>query len=260
MRVIALLVLAGACASPSGNSGFADGGGTDTPPGPGSDGGFVTKDSGVPTAIAEVFGHSATTLYRVDPNTKAVNVVADFKGCTGSVTDIALNESGAMFATSKDKLYAVDRKTATCTFISNGAYPNSLSFVPRGTLDANAEVLVGFEGADYIRIDTVKDGPTFLTVKADTGATRCKTEDCLVELDPKTGQISTDFGEIGYSQVFGMSFWDGAIYGFTNTGTLIEVRANGTNLVTKKLTIPGAPSDLSFFGAGSTTSAPVGPR
>jgi hypothetical protein len=249
-----------------------------TPP-PSSSGDFDTKKDPPPPPppeVNEVFGHSADTLYRLDPKSNDVTEVGDFNGC-GPVIDIALDESSNLYAASYDALYTVDKKTAKCTEIGKGSFPNSLSFVPKGTVDASAEALVGYEGSTYVRIDTktgkkttlgtigggmissgdivsVKGGKTYLTVK---GTTACNTNDCLIEVDPKTGAKLTDFGSIGFKNVFGLSFWGGKVYGFDETGTLFEVTFSGTKITTKTIPIPSKPSNLSFWGAGSSTSAPL---
>ena len=105
--------------------------------------------------IAEVFGHSGRTLYRLDPETLGVEEVGDFTNCgTQSVVDLALDEDSNMFGVRYGALYSIDRVTAECTLIANGEYPDSLSFVPRGTVLADREALVGFVNERYVRIDT----------------------------------------------------------------------------------------------------------
>ena len=47
-----------------------------------------------------------------------------------------------MFVTTFNGFFKVDCTTAACTSIKSGTYPNSLSFVPKGTVDPNAEALV----------------------------------------------------------------------------------------------------------------------
>jgi hypothetical protein len=285
---LSLLLLA-ACATTPNDGGFSsDDGGTPILPGD-NDGGFGGKDDAKAPVAEEVFGQSATTLYRLNPTTKAVTRVGDFSGCGPSITDIAVNESGAMFGTAEDALYSIDKNTAACALIARGTYPNSLSFlpngiVPKGATGAGSSFLVGFENADYVRIDTatgkmvtiqakalrtglessgdivsVKDGPTYLTVKASGNGTSCKGEDCLVELNPVTGQITANYNQIGYTRVFGLAFWAGKIYGFTEAGSLVEMGISGTTVNTKLISIPNPPAGLQFYGAGSTTSAPVGP-
>lgn len=259
-----------------------DAGANEGGPGPGSSSGGLptgdaSPDTGGPTLIAEVWGHSRDTLYKLDPDSKAVNAIGTFSGCT-SVIDIALDGESNLYGTTSGGLWKIDKATAKCTLIKNGTYPNSLSFVPKGTVDPAAEALVGYDGGDYIRIDTttgavtkigtigggftssgdivsVKDGPTYLTVKG----SGCTTNDCLVEVDPATGKAVKNWGSIGHPDVFGLAFWAGSVYGFNNDGELFEVTFSGSNISTKSIPIPSKPAGLSFWGAGSTTSAPVKP-
>lgn len=282
--LIALTSLA-ACAASSGRDGFDDAkpGPTEPAPTP-PDGDFgkgTTPPDQKPAEIAEVFGHSEKSLFRLDPKTKAVTLVGDFSGC-GSVIDIALDESSNFFATSYKALYKVDKATAKCTEVATSTedFPNSLSFVPKGTVDPNEEALVGFVGDEYFRIDvktgartklgnlgdaalvssgdvvSVKGGATYLTVKSERKGNACEKVDCLVELDPKTGRITKRWGGIEHADVFGLSFWAGSIYGFDKTGELFEVTFGTNQLATKTISMQ-KPAGLSFWGAGSTTSAPV---
>lgn len=278
-----VVALGGAgCTASSGRSGFEN----DPPPSdaapnqpaPGGNGNLGQQQPPTdedPPEVAEVFGHSAGTLYRLDPVTKAVAVVGDFSGC-GPVIDIALDEKSTLIAASYEALYKVDKATAACSEIAKGAYPNSLSFVPKGTVDANEEALVGYDGGDYLRIDvatgkttkigalggsfvssgdivSVKGGKTYLTVKGGS----CNNNDCLVEVDPKTGKMLKNWGSIEHQKVFGLSFWAGKIYGFDETGNLFEVTFGTNQLATTSIPIPQAPNGLSFWGAGSTTAAPL---
>lgn len=248
-----------------------------TPSGPGSDFGEQAPPA-TPEQIEinEVYGHSATTLYKLEPKTKAVTVVGDFKQCD-QIIDIALDEKSTLYGVSFSTLYTIDKATATCTQIEKGEYPNSLSFVPKGTVDDNEEALVGYDKGDYIRIDvktgahsvigklgsgslessgdivSVKGGKTFLTVKGGS----CSTNDCLVEVDPKTGKMLKNWGSIEHKKVFGLSFWGGKVYGFDEQGNIFEVTFGASQLSTQAITIPQKPDGLSFWGAGSSTSAPL---
>jgi hypothetical protein len=242
----------------------------------GGDGGDF--DASVPGQVAEVFGESSSTLYKLDPVTNAVTVVGQFQGC-GGVIDIALDKDSNMYGTTYDGVYRIDRTTAICTLIASGSnYPNSLSFVPAGTVDPTEEALVGYQGDQYVRIDTTTgalsnigttigmgfsssgdivsvkasgSNPTYLTVKG----TGCAT-DCLLEVDPSTGAFLRNWGPTGYSNVFGLAFWAGSVYGFDDGGDLFQIGFSGTALQVQSIPIPSAPPMLSFFGAGSTTSAP----
>jgi hypothetical protein len=269
-----------ACGGSSAPDGFAD------DAGPASDTGAAIADAGptadvslggevdaAPKLIAEVYGHSDDTLYKLDPDTKAVIEVGKFQGCT-KIIDIALDKDSNLYGTTSTALWGIDRKTAACTRIAGGAYPNSLSFVPAGTLDPSAEALVGYDGATYVRIDpasgtkttvgalggglkssgdivSVKGGGTFLTVKG----TGC--DDCLVEINPSTGALVKNWGDVGHTDIFGLAFWAGSVFAFDNGGELFEVTFAQGAIKTAPIAMPQKPAGLKFWGAGSTTSAPV---
>ncbi len=224
--------------------------------------------------FAEVFGHSGRTLYRLDPETLEVTEVGDFQDCgTQSVVDIALDEDSNMFGVRYGALYSIDRETAQCTLIAEGEYPDSLSFVPEGTVDADREALVGFVDERYVRIDTedgsisdiatladglrssgdvvsVKGGGTYLTVFGPG----CEDTDCIIEFNPSNGLVLQNYGTLPYDQVFGLAFWAGKAYGFSRDGDVFEVEFVGDSVTTTPIQVPGG--GVEFFGAGSTTSAP----
>lgn len=223
--------------------------------------------------VAEVYGHSPNDLYKLDPITKEVTVIGPFQGCS-SVIDIALDKDSNLYGTTFSGFYKIDKDTAVCSLITSGSYPNSLSFVPKGTVDPNKETLVGYSGASYIKIDTttgavmalggqlpagyvssgdivsVINGPTYLTVNGNGCG------DCIFEINPATGEMVKDWGPLGYGNVFGLAFWAGSAYGFSEYGDLFEVKFMNNAAIATSIAIPGAPPNLVFWGAGSTTSAP----
>jgi hypothetical protein len=227
---------------------------------------------GGPTEKAEVYAHSPDTLYRLDPITKQMTKVGAFAGCS-TVIDIALDKNGAMFGTGFGELYKINKATAACTLVANGSYPNSLSFVPAGTVDPVNEALVGYVGASYVRINTTSGavstigslgnngyassgdvvsligGSSYLTVTGNGCG------DCLVEINPKTGALMTNIGALNHSSVFGLAYWAGTAYGFDGSGTLFQI--NVQTAATMNIPIPNAPPGLVFYGAGSTTAAPL---
>ncbi|HEY1954136.1 MAG TPA: hypothetical protein VGH28_00940 [Polyangiaceae bacterium] len=238
-----------------------------------------TTDSSAPKPDASgpevdyVYAHSPSELYKVDPVKKTMTTVGTFSGqCLfEEVIDIAVDANNNGYATTFSGFYKLDLSTAACTLISSGSYPNSLSFVPAGTLDPNVEALVGYVGATYVRIDpakgtvtnvgalkggysssgdivSVKGGGTFLTVTGNSCG------DCLLQVDPKTGDMIQNYGSINHGSVFGLAFWAGTAYGFDDSGQLFSIGWVNNKLVTTDIpTTPG----LEFWGAGSTTSAPA---
>jgi hypothetical protein len=259
--------------SGGGDASGGDGPGTFGDGGPSAEGGGGQDSGG--TGVALVYAHSADTLYRLDANTKQVAVVGPFTGGCSSVIDIAIDSSSNAYVTTSSDLWKLNLQTAACTNISSGSYPNSLSFVPKGTLDPNVEALVGYNGSEYIRIDTttgkvtnigalsgnyvssgdivsVIGGGTFLTVKG--GPSNCN--DCLLQIDPKTGNLIQSYGSVNHADVFGLAFWAGTAYGFDNGGEVFSIGWQSGKLVTTNIPVPNPPPGLSFWGAGSTTSAP----
>ncbi|NUP13666.1 MAG: PQQ-like beta-propeller repeat protein [Polyangiaceae bacterium] len=219
-----------------------------------------------------IFGHSSDELFRVDVDTYEVKKVGRFDGC-GPVIDIAVDGGHAIIGASYSSLYSIDPKTAKCTRLASGTFPNSLSFLPVGTVDPTSEALVGYLESRFVRIDpktgnvttigsleepglmssgdivSVAEGKTFLTVQGPG----CDT-DCLVEVNPRTGAMIRNFGPLGRSSVYGIAFWAGSVYGFSDAGELFEVVFTSDNVVTRALDVP---DKVSFWGAGSTTIAPV---
>jgi hypothetical protein len=290
MRLAALFYVALAgCSSVSG-SGFrndaaapaGDNDGGDL--GAESDGGLIgdgatSADAG--QKVGEVYAHSASTLYKLEPFSKNTVIIGAFKNCAGSVIDLALDATGQMYATTSGSLERVDKSTATCTTVARGSYPNSLTFVPLGTLDPNDEALVGFEGASYVRIDlktgnksqvgslnpnslgatftssgdvvSIIGDKTYLTAKASPAATG----DVLIEVDPQTGKALRRIGDTGVDDLFGLGYWAGTAYAFSNAGKIFAVDLS--NGKTTPVPIPNAPAQLSFWGAGVTTAAPLEP-
>jgi hypothetical protein len=298
LLVVALVTLALGCSSaggssvpPKGSGGTSGSGGTDGAGGEGAGGGSgggIQVDGGLTDPpVAEVFGHSNSTLYRMDPKTLAVSVVGDFDcvdtfGQLGGMWDIAVDRSGNMVGTTQSSLVQIDKATAKCQVIADGGYPNSLTFVPQGTLDPSIEVLVGFTVDSYVRIDpktgqTSKVGSlnpnptgtdwkssgdvvsiigskTYLTVIPLDGF---GSSDTLVEIDPSTGQALSVVGNTGFSDLWGLAYWGGVAYGFSESGDLLSIdlsTGKGT-----KIPLTGVPGGLSFWGAGVTTAASIDP-
>jgi hypothetical protein len=244
----------------------------------GSDGGGFANNgsSGAPPPQAgEVYGHSDGTLYRVDTRTREISEVATFQGCA-HVADIALDLRSTIYASTGAELYLIEAASGRCSRVAQGSFPNSLSFVPAGVLDPTEEVLVGYDGGDYVRVDvasgkvtkvgqlgggfqssgdmvTAKDGKGYVTVKGPGCA------DCIVQVDPKTGALVKNLGSLGHTDVFGVAFWGGELYGFTNEGSVLLIELAGDAAKVTELPFAGKPAGLQFRGAGSTTSAPLGP-
>lgn len=267
MRWLVLVLAIAACGPPALE-------GDDTgPDGGGGGGGDPGGGGGTAPAGTVVYAHSASTLYKIDPDTLAVTKIASFGWPSGTdeMTDIAVDKNGAIIGVSETSVYRVDPATAACTVLSRslqGAF-NGLSFVPADVVGASGDdILVGTRGDDGIvdRIDPMTGavtqignmGSTFsssgdLVAVAGFGTVQTTlgtSSDVLAKLAPVTFK-ATAAGATGFSDIWGLAFWKGKVFGFTAGGQFLTIDP-ATGVAT--LVQSGGPE---WWGAGVTTIAPV---
>lgn len=208
------------------------------------------------------------------------------------VVDLAVDKTGTVYATTFRRFLKVDPITAGCTEIKKAAvgddsFPNALSFVPAGTVDPTKEALVGYapvggspDSTDYVRIDTTTGTMTKIgQLNATTGGTQYKSSgdlisliqdanrtfltvkllgdggtgtDLLAEVDPKTGVMKRIVGDTKQTNLFGLGYWAGKGYGFSDDGKISQIdMKTGAASVVK--------SAAPWYGAGVTTEAPITP-
>lgn len=240
----------------------------------GDGGGSAGGGAGGGLELSDLFAHGPTKLYRLDATTDALSSVGSFLGCDGPLIDLAMDRQGRLFGSTFEGFFRIDPGDASCEPLGVGVGPTSLAFVPPGTLDPDHEVLVGFAGSEYVRIDpdsgdsstigdlaapgyassgdvvSVEGVGTYLTVKGNG----CS--DCLAEVDPLSGALLGIVAVLPYTDAFGLAYYDGKAYGFTKAGQVFEIElATG---VTAPVSIASPPSGLSFNGAASA-SGPLSP-
>jgi hypothetical protein len=245
---------------------------------PSSDGGPVADassdalvdaaDSGL--RFPYVYGHTVTTLYRLDPVTKAFSVVGPLTGCA-NMADIAVDRDGKIIGVGS-ALYAIDPTTGACTPLALGAQPFTLSFVPAGTVAPTEEALVAYVGSDYYRVNRTTGVLTLITsfaitphlpsgdlVSVEGGGTYVSVTspgcaDCLLEVSPTDGTIVKNLGSIGQAQIFGLGQWAGKVYGFAGNGETYELTIGASSVTSTLVTNANKPT--SWIGGGSSTRAP----
>jgi hypothetical protein len=255
--------------------------------------GFARPD--LDPRVGEVYAHSDLTLYRFDPVGGTFVTVGDFsclKGGDGfaEMLDIAIDRAGNIVGTAamsehtviNGRLVSIDKATAACTVLKTGSYPNSLAFVPVGTVLPDREALVGYVNDGYVRIDpdtgtvtgignlnapgapdpwmssgdivSIVGGGTYVTIIPKGSVTADPDGDRIAEVDPATGAIIRVIGATGATGLFGLGYWGGIAYGFSSTGLLVKIDLS-TGAGTP-IPITGAPT-AGFYGAGTTTIAPI---
>jgi hypothetical protein len=240
-----------------------------------SDAGTIEGGDAAFVASPAIYGITALQLWRFEPDTRVLTLVGSLSGCSG-MSDIAADRTGALIGTG-DGLYAISSDSGACTTITTAPQPFTLTFVPRGTLVPDAEVLSAFEGADYVKIDpasgaivTIKlnaitpyapsgdvvsafDAGTFVSV---TGV-GCTT-DCLLQTDPTSGTLLKNWGASGAAGVFGLAESAGVLYGFLGSGDIVrfDFADGGVSSTVLGLNgLDGGPKPV-WIGAGSSTYGP----
>ncbi len=251
------------------DDGDGDGGARPDAPGGGGDGGVALD--------VDVYAHTAGALYRVDPETYDIALVGNFgwPGSSDSMTDIAIDKDGRMIGISYTRVYEVNPATAACTLLSDqldGMF-NGLSFVP--SIHAfgveGSDVLVGARNTDgkVFRIDPDTGAATEI---GDMGGTYTSSGDIvavsgfgmvatvptgtvgpdqLVRLEALTFAATPIGTSTGFDDIWGVGFWKGKIFGFTEGGELSIIDA---------ATGAGVSVDAggeAWWGAAVTTAAPV---
>ncbi len=245
-----------------------------------------------PPADPLVYAHTADTLYTWASAEKKLTEVGKLACLPANdrLLDIAVDAKGTIFGASDHAFVAINPKDATCTrIVAKEGLPNSLSFVPTGTLDAAVESLVGYafdasgKAVTYVKIATdtgamttvgtlnpsgaskkyVSSGDIFsvanagnkayLTVHEDTTTTG---PDMLAEIDPKTGTIVRIVGNTLQPDIWGLAYWGGKAYGFAGDGTVTEINVT-TGVANVVTTLKDGGNAIPWFGAGVTTQAPT---
>jgi len=252
------------------------GGGPDGNVGGGSDGSGGGSNNGSNGEQVYVYAQTASTLYRVDPDSLAITKIGDFgwpaSVGTDQMTDIAIDKNGQMIGVSFSRVYRVDPTNAACVLLSSslGGTFNGLSFVPAAMLGMTGDdVLVGTENNDgkVFKIDPMTGATTqvgnmggsfvssgdlvavegFGTVQTVTGSS----SDVLATLAPQTFAANAVGGGTGFGMIWGVAFWKNKIYGFTETGDFILI--DPTTGTGTRVTSTGQ----AWWGAAVTTLAPV---
>jgi hypothetical protein len=221
-----------------------------------------------------VYAHTATTLYKVDPDTLQVQMVGDFNwGTAGSdqMTDIAIDKNGQMIGVSFTSVYRVDPANANTTLLSSALARsfNGLSFVPADQVGTTGDdVLIGTENSDgrVFRIDPmtgmaaeVGNMGAFMSSGdlcgiANFGTVQTVvngTNDRLARLAKQTFAASPIGGGTGFYKIWGVAYFKGKVYGFTEGGGFVLIDPNtGAGTMVSNTGIP-------WWGAAVTTLAPV---
>lgn len=228
---------------------------------------------------AAVYAHTAKTLFRVNYETLELTTVGNFGGsfpAADQMTDLAMDSTGVMIGISFTQVYRIDPTSAAATLIGNATLQqafNGLSFVP-------AELALGTKGPDVLVASRNSDGRIFqidpitgaVSQLGDMGAaykssgdivgvhgfgmmatvtgTPAGTPDMLVNLAPGTFAATPVGTNTGFTGIWGVGYWKRRLFGFTSTGSFVEIDPASGAATEIRATAEG------WYGAAVTTAAP----
>jgi len=222
-----------------------------------------------------VYAHTSSKLFTMHIKTYAVTLVGPFKKSSGSslssVTDIAIDRFGVLYAVTFGDLYTCHPETAVCTLITSlpSTSFNGLTLIPKGLIKPDQDTLVGIaNNGGWYQIDltlptatltklgsygagysssgdafSIEDVGTFAAVNKSG-----QSKDYLVSLDPLTGSVIAEIGPIGtYGSIFGLAGSSQSAFAFNSGGEILEVDlTDGTTTLIKD-------TNNGWWGAGVTT-------
>jgi hypothetical protein len=246
------------------------------------------------------FANTLSELFRIDPYKLTIDSVGEFDCVTGEtdpanskgIWDVAVDADNKMYGIGSSpigaKLVAIDPTTAHCTHVADlpwqhVGYTLAISFVPKGVLHPDKEILVaqGLYQLHSIDVDNpelqllhdvsesgywyTKAGSDLVSVEgagtfvlaAQQGGQGDYTQ-YLLKLDVPLGDLSvvgpTGTGSTAFFT--GAAYWGGTVYAVTRGSEVYSVDAM-TGLATL-LNIP-VPPGTAFWGAGVSTTVPIEP-
>ncbi|MSQ84251.1 MAG: hypothetical protein EXR77_15435 [Myxococcales bacterium] len=224
-----------------------------------------------------VYAHSSSQLFKLDKGLFSLVGAFQFDKKSGQVTDIALDDDGDLFAVTFNDVFACDKGSASCKWLATLPQSfNGLTFVPKDVLVPGKAALIGIANSgDWNLIEVVGNTAkvtklgayggfsssgdafsvekvgTYATVKAGFGG-----GDKLVQVNPATGSVIKTIGDCGVSDLWGVAWSSGVLYGFAATGGVYSIDVN----TGKASSIAGmlVPNGISWWGAGVSTRAAGG--
>jgi hypothetical protein len=228
-----------------------------------------------------VYASTDHALYQVNPTTLAETQLCTFGGqltqtSADNVTDIAITSTGTLYAITETALFTVSLPNgSTCAATKVASLSTSstkfvcLAFTTGDTLLASDEkgnvytivatngtvTQVGtFGGTLSCSGDMVAINDANQTIYASAFDSSCSGSHCTDKLVTLAAPsyTATVVGDLGYSQVYGLGYWAGTLYGFTYAGQTLQIdpTSGASTLIN---TVAGT----AFSGGATTPLAPV---
>jgi len=217
-----------------------------------------------------VYAHTSSKLFTMDVDDYDIVEIGSFTydQNNSSVTDIALDRWGVLYAITFNDLFVCNPNDAKCYYLADlPSSANGLTMLPPGVLDPDDDTLVAIAAnGDWQKVTLIgnqamlskmgeygqgysSSGDVFSIADVGTyGATNKSgvgNADVIVESDPLNGSVLEDISVLqGYTGVFGLAGWQGKIFAFNSGGQVILVDPENGDYEVVKTT------NNSWWGAG----------
>ena len=272
MKKLALVVFALAACGPS-----AQGNGTTDGSGSGDGGGDQTGCEGIPNCYS-VYAHSDDTLYVIDLMAKTLQTVGKFNApMNDTITDLAVGPDGTIYVISETALYTASSSDGHVTLVGSlsacGTKGVALTTLPNGQIwegdfsgalcqiditttppTVKPPITMGSGMALSGDLVAIGDGTVYGTAYklSDGSGMGTQASNVLVKIDMSTGAV-TQVGATGFPKLFGVSFAQDAVIGFTHdqTGHVVSIDpTTGAASIFATFMDPSSNQPISFAGAG----------
>lgn len=199
-----------------------------------------------PVELDTIYVNSGDTLFTFVPQTNTFTRVGPFvleDGSAASVTDIAIDRLGLLYAVSEGTLYRCDPNTVVCDPIGASS-ANSAGFAEFGALSPTDDVLILVEDSDVVHVvvhedsidvirvgtlegysssgDVMPLGGTLMLLSSPTPGDA----DVLVAFDASNAQVVGELAELP-PLTYGLAGFGGEVWGFTDRGQIVHVDDSG---------------------------------
>jgi hypothetical protein len=270
MKITIILTLALVACGPS----RGGGGGADAPGTMGSGSGS-NNGSGNGNGSYLVYAHSDTVLYSIDLGSKSLVTIGKFNAPNSDViTDLAVAPNGTIYTISNTALYTASATDGHVTKVGSlaacgqqgvaltttsdgrlwiGDYMGAICQIDISGATPVLKAPVTMQGGYALSGDMVGIGNgTVFGSAYKLSDSQTQNDNILVTVDVTTGAV-TQLGATGYPKLFGVSFAQNQVFGFTHDGsgrvvTIDTTSGQGTMFGT--FMDPSTNKGISFAGAG----------
>ena len=240
----------------------------------GRTGGADTSGSG-DTGSYLVYAHSDTVLYTIDLHTQALVTVGKFLApANDPITDLAVAPDGTIYVISETALYSATASDGHVTKLGSlstcgtkgvaltttsdgrlwmGDFMGAICQIDISHAPPTVKSPIMMSGGMALAGDIVGigDGTVFGTAYK-IGDAASQNNNVLVKVDVATGAV-TSLGPSGFPKLFGVSFQEDKVFGFTHDGTgrVITIdTTTGAGTMYGTFMDPMTSQGIAFSGAG----------